>query len=178
MCFMTFLPSIWVPVKVCPWHWLFHLFSFLTHLLHLCSLFFCKCNGLFLKSPGQLAYSVSFVFFLSDHFLTIRLLRHFWHKRSACAVCFLLRHIRRHLSQTITSAVQSLSRVRLLRPRGLQPARLLCAWDSPGKSTGVDCHFLLQGIFPTQELNPGLLRHTQILYQLNSEGRPTITLMC
>ena len=40
--------------------------------------------------------------------------------------------------------VQSLSRVRLQRPHGLQPARLLCPWDSPGKNTGVGCHFLLQ----------------------------------
>ena len=31
-----------------------------------------------------------------------------------------------------------------LRPRGLQPARLLCLWDSPGKNAGVGCHFLLQ----------------------------------
>ena len=31
-----------------------------------------------------------------------------------------------------------------LRPHGLQPTRLLRAWDSPGKSTGVGCHFLLQ----------------------------------
>ena len=31
-----------------------------------------------------------------------------------------------------------------LRPHGLQPARLLCPWDSPGKNTGVGCHFLLQ----------------------------------
>ena len=30
-----------------------------------------------------------------------------------------------------------------LQPYGLQPARLLCSWDSPGKNTGVDCHFLL-----------------------------------
>ena len=29
--------------------------------------------------------------------------------------------------------------------------------DSPGKNTGVSCHFLLQGIFPTEGLNPGLL---------------------
>ena len=34
-----------------------------------------------------------------------------------------------------------------LRPRGLPPTRLLCPWDSPDKSTGVGCHFLLQGIF-------------------------------
>ena len=31
-----------------------------------------------------------------------------------------------------------------LRPRGLQPTRLLCPSDSPGKDTGVGCHFLLQ----------------------------------
>ena len=30
-----------------------------------------------------------------------------------------------------------------VRPHGLQPSRLLCPWDSPGKSTGVGCHFLL-----------------------------------
>ena len=39
----------------------------------------------------------------------------------------------------------------------LWPARLLCPWDSPGKNTGVGCHFLLQEIFLTQELNPHLL---------------------
>ena len=37
-----------------------------------------------------------------------------------------------------------------LGPHGLQPTRLLCPWDSPGKNTGVNCHALLQGIFPTQ----------------------------
>ena len=31
-----------------------------------------------------------------------------------------------------------------VRPHGLQPSRLLCPWDSPGKNTGVGCHFLLQ----------------------------------
>ena len=30
------------------------------------------------------------------------------------------------------------------RPHGLQPTRLLCPWDSPGKSTGVGCHCLLR----------------------------------
>ena len=39
----------------------------------------------------------------------------------------------------------------------VQPSRLVCPWDSPGKNTGLDCHALLQGIFPTQESNPGLL---------------------
>ena len=44
-----------------------------------------------------------------------------------------------------------------LRPHGLQPARLLCPWDFPGKKAGVGCHFLLQGLFPTQGSDPGLL---------------------
>ena len=43
-----------------------------------------------------------------------------------------------------------------LRPHGLQPARLLCPWDSPGKNTGVRCHSLLQGISPSQGLNESL----------------------
>ena len=37
-----------------------------------------------------------------------------------------------------------------LRSHGLQPTRLLCPWDSPGKITGVACHALFQEIFPTQ----------------------------
>ena len=49
----------------------------------------------------------------------------------------------------------------------------LCLWDFPGKKTGVICHFLLQGIFPTQGLNLGLLHFRQILYQLSYQGRPT-----
>ena len=39
---------------------------------------------------------------------------------------------------------KSLSRVRLLATHGLQPTRLLCPWDFPGKSTGVGCHCLLR----------------------------------
>ena len=39
----------------------------------------------------------------------------------------------------------------------LQPIRLLCPWNFLGKNTGVGCHALYRGIFPTQGLNPGLL---------------------
>ena len=42
--------------------------------------------------------------------------------------------------------------------------------DSPGKNTGVGSHFLLQGIFPTQVLNPGLLQCRWILYHLRHQG--------
>ena len=42
---------------------------------------------------------------------------------------------------------------------------LLCPWDFPGKNTGVGCHFLLQGIFLTQGLNPHFLHLPQwVLY--------------
>ena len=44
-----------------------------------------------------------------------------------------------------------------LRPHGLQPARLLCPWDSPGKNIRVGCHALLQGTFLTEGLNLCLL---------------------
>ena len=44
-----------------------------------------------------------------------------------------------------------------LRPHELQP-RLLCPWDFSDKNTGVDCHFLLQGIFLTQGSNLHVLR--------------------
>ena len=45
------------------------------------------------------------------------------------------------------------SHVWLFVTRRLLSAMLLCPWDFPGKNAGVRCHFLLQGIFPTQRLN-------------------------
>ena len=44
-----------------------------------------------------------------------------------------------------------------LWPHGLQPARLLCPWNFPGKNIGVSCHFLLQGIFLTWPSNQPLI---------------------
>ena len=48
--------------------------------------------------------------------------------------------------------------------------RLLCPWDLLGKSTGVGCHFLLQGIFLTQGSNPGLPHCRQTLYHQSHQG--------
>ena len=53
--------------------------------------------------------------------------------------------------------------------------RLFRPCDFPGKSTGVGCHFLLQGIFPTQGLNPGLPHCRKTLYHLNHQGSPGST---
>ena len=44
-----------------------------------------------------------------------------------------------------------------LQPHGLKLVRFLCPWDSPGKNTGVGCHSLLQGIFPSPGSNTRLL---------------------
>ena len=60
----------------------------------------------------------------------------------------------------------------LLRPHGLQPAKLFCPWDFPGKNTGLGCHchFLLQGIFLTQRSNSRLLHWKADSLQLNQGG--------
>ena len=59
-----------------------------------------------------------------------------------------------------------------LRPRGLYLARHLCPWDFSGKNTGVSCHFLLPGIFPTQGSNLCLQHGRQIFKPAEPPGKP------
>ena len=54
------------------------------------------------------------------------------------------------------------------------PHGLYSPWTSPGQNTGVGSLSLLQGIFPTQGPNPGLLHCGQILYQLSHKGSPRL----
>ena len=56
----------------------------------------------------------------------------------------------------------------------LQPHGLYSPWHSPGQNAGVHSLSLLQEIFPTQDLNPGLPHCRQILYQLSHKGGPRI----
>ena len=72
----------------------------------------------------------------------IRSLSHIVHKNVCVCVCVYVSH------SVLSDSMQ---------PHGLWPTRLLCPWDFPGRNTGVVCHFLLQGIFPIQGQNPGLL---------------------
>ena len=51
----------------------------------------------------------------------------------------------------------------------LRSHRLYSPWNSPGQNTGVGSCSLLQGIYPTQELNPGLPHCRGILYQLSHQ---------
>ena len=57
----------------------------------------------------------------------------------------------------------------LATPWTVACTKLLHPWDFPGKSTGVGCHCLLQGIFPTQGSNPGLPHCRQRLYRLSHQ---------
>ena len=65
----------------------------------------------------------------------------------------------------------------LCNPMDCSPPGSSVHGDSPGKNTGVGCHVLLQGIFPTQELNRSLLHCRQILYQLSYQGNPPAILL-
>ena len=62
-------------------------------------------------------------------------------------------------------------------PHRLQPARLLCPWDSPGKNTGVNCCALLHGIFPVQGSNTSFtcpaLKGRFVFLSLAPPGKPS-----
>ena len=72
--------------------------------------------------------------------------------------------------------VKQQSEVKVTRscPTLCNPPGLYGPWNSPGQNTGVGSLFLLQGIFPTQGLNPGLPHCRQILYQLSHKGSPVL----
>ena len=70
-----------------------------------------------------------------------------------------------HFSESESRSVESNS----LRTRGLYSP-----WNSLGQNTGVDSLSLLQGIFPTQGSNPGLLQCRWILYQLSHKGSTSV----
>ena len=73
-------------------------------------------------------------------------------------------------SQSVSHSVMSAS----LKIHGLQPARLLCPWDSPGKNSGVGRHVLLQGLLLTQGSNLRLLHCRWILRPLSHLGSPYV----
>ena len=60
----------------------------------------------------------------------------------------------------------------LLQPMGCSLPRLIRPWNFSGKDTGLGCHFLFQGIFPTQGSNPCLLHWQADSLPLNHQGSP------
>ena len=81
-------------------------------------------------------------------------------------------HASGQLSPCAVLCLVTQSGLTLCDPMDCSPPGSSVYGDSPGKNTGVGCHFLLQGIVPTQESNPGLLHCRQILYQLSYQGSP------
>ena len=71
-------------------------------------------------------------------------------------------------------AIPFSSESRLVVSSSLQPHGLYGPWNSPGHNTGGGSRSLLQEIFPTQGLNPGLLHCKQILYQLSHQRSPKL----
>ena len=55
----------------------------------------------------------------------------------------------------------------------LRPHGVYSPWNSPGQNTGLGSLSLLQGIFPTQGSNPGLLHRMWILHHLSHQRSPT-----
>ena len=76
-------------------------------------------------------------------------------------------------SSTICKACMKVKVSHSVVSDSLQPHRLYSPWSSPGQNTGVGSPSFLQGIFPTQGSNPGLLHCRWILYQLSHKPKNT-----
>ena len=94
--------------------------------------------------------------------------------RDMASICFLtwMMNTLAFIVQLLFKLCITIRSIFVLQPNGLQPARFLCPWDFPGRNTGVDCHFLPQGIYLTQGQNPHLLHCRRILYHLSYQGSP------
>jgi len=117
------------------------------------SIFPCSLlSSNFHQTVSQLRILLFLKTFFSPHIPVILfMLRCHSEKYSLTVLCFLL------------------SCVWLCDPMYCSPPGSSVPGDSPGRNTGVGCNTLLQGIFPTQGLNPGLLHSRQILYHLNHQ---------
>ena len=76
--------------------------------------------------------------------------------------------------KTLNHMNESESEGRSVGSDSLQPHGLYSPWNSIEQNTGVSSFSLLQGVFPTQGLNPGLPHFRKLLYQLNHRGSPRI----
>ena len=101
-----------------------------------------------------------------------------WATQGAHTPAFPLRALQRHPQASPGSPIGIfillLSESRSVLSNSWRPHGLCSPWNSPGRNTGVGSLSLLQGIFPAQGLNPGLLHCLWILYQLSHQGSPRI----
>ena len=76
------------------------------------------------------------------------------------------------VSDSFGKCLVTQSSLTLRDPIDCSPPDSFVRGDFPGQNTGVGCHALLQGIFPTQGLNSGLPHCRRILYHLSYQGSP------
>ena len=128
------------------------------------AIFFCTPELWFFYTPGLWFFSL------------IRTVNFF----TKCCAFFIIYaiHINFFIIYVVCSCSVAQSCLTFLWPHGLYPARFLCPWDFPGKNTGVSCHFLLQGIFLTQELNPCLLHWQADSLPVSHQGSPYVWCTC
>ena len=80
-----------------------------------------------------------------------------------------------HLSKFLIYVFSSVQFSHSVVSNSLRLHGLYSPWNSLGQNTGVGSLSLLQGIFPTQGSNPGLLHSRHILYRLSHQGKPKNT---
>ena len=110
------------------------------------SAYTCTYLGTFAKESSAFLFQMPLFFHWSSFLYWL----YFFHSIKCFAYCLLF-------SFYCFSYFSVCSVVQLLATHGLQPSRLLCPWNFPGKNTGADCPFLLQGIFLSQWINPCFL---------------------
>ena len=123
-----------------------------------------NCRCMFLVLRNIFIYSLSNSLF----YVGFKSILNFWEK------CFLtafnqanLPILYSHMTKYQPFRVLAIVKSRWLSRVSLQSHGLYSPWNSPGQKTGVGSLFLLQGIFPTQGLNPDLPQCGWILYQLS-----------
>ena len=113
--------------------------------------------------PGLISFRIDWLDLLAVQGTLKSLLQHHSSKASVMANLVLE-------AKNVSLVTQSCPTV--CDPLGCSPLGSSFHGDSLGKNTGVDCHALLQGIFPTRGWNPGLPHCRWILYRLRHQGSP------
>ena len=140
-------------------------------LSHTCTCIHSPLNSPRKEIPSNLrVFEICQVQWVSNDNFGFLLFKHIWKKQLNCFQIELYSNslIReKKMGNIHETCVRLFCHSDSLRPHGLWATRLLCPWDSLGKNTGVGYHFLLQGIFPSEGLNQGLLHCRRMLYHLS-----------
>ena len=118
-----------------------------------------------LKNLHAIWISFFFLVFLSEFLIWWFIMMFF--SLPCLFVSYLCSRFRFYGYHEVCMFVLSHSIMLTLWPHALYPARLLCPWGLSRQEYWSGLHALLQGIFPTQWLKPGLPHYRQILYYLS-----------